>query len=119
VLRIRDVYPESRILILCILDPGSWIPDSTTATKRRGKNFVGLFFCSHKNDKIKNQFIFEQVPKKNLSQFKKNYSTFCRENCHQVIKNMGLGSGILDPGAKKATDPGSATLVSAVFWAKR
>jgi hypothetical protein len=27
-----------------------------------------------------------------------------------ALKNMGLGSGIPDPGVKKAPDPGSATL---------
>jgi hypothetical protein len=37
VLRIRDVYPRSRILIFThpgsrVLDPGSWIPDPKTAT---------------------------------------------------------------------------------------
>jgi len=35
VLRIRDVYPGTRILILPIPDPGSRIPDPKTATKER------------------------------------------------------------------------------------
>ncbi len=50
------------------------------------------------------------------------YSSFYQKICNKVIKNMGLRSGIRDPGAgksvpdpgsrvKKATDPGgSATL---------
>jgi hypothetical protein len=42
VLRIRDVYPGSRIpdpdfYPSRIPDPGSWIPDSKTATKERGE----------------------------------------------------------------------------------
>jgi hypothetical protein len=42
VLRIRDVYPGSRILIFThpgsrISDPGSRIPDPKTATKERGE----------------------------------------------------------------------------------
>jgi hypothetical protein len=39
VLRIRDVYPGSRILIFTIPDPGpgSRIPDPKTATKERGE----------------------------------------------------------------------------------
>jgi hypothetical protein len=36
-MRIRDVYPGSRILILPIPDPGSRLPDPKTATKERGE----------------------------------------------------------------------------------
>jgi hypothetical protein len=47
-------------------------------------------------------------------QFSKNYRTFYPKNCHQPLKNMGLGSGknlfrIPDPGFKKAPDPGSGS----------
>jgi hypothetical protein len=43
VLRIRDVYPGSRILIFT--HPGSRIPDPKTATKERGeKKFVVITF---------------------------------------------------------------------------
>jgi hypothetical protein len=50
VLRIRDVYPGSRILIFThpgsrIPDLGSHIPDPKTATKERGeKNLISYFF---------------------------------------------------------------------------
>jgi hypothetical protein len=73
VLRIRDVYPGSRILILT--HPGSRIPDPgslpKTATKERGeKKFYVILFCSHKFDKIVHYFIFEVLKKKFGSIFK-------------------------------------------------
>jgi hypothetical protein len=44
------------------------------------------------------------------------YRTFNPKNCHQALKNMGLGSGIREkpipdpgPGVKKAPDPGSGS----------
>jgi hypothetical protein len=40
VLRIRDVYPGSRILIFT--HPGSRIPDPKTATKERGEKKFGV-----------------------------------------------------------------------------
>ncbi len=64
VLRIRDVYPESRILIFTpsgsrISDPGSRIPDPKTATKDGWKKICcQTFFCSHKFHKIENYLIF-------------------------------------------------------------
>jgi hypothetical protein len=79
VLRIRDVYPESRILIFVhpesripdlgslIPDPGSRITDPESwikqqHQKRRGKIlFCPTIFCSHTYHKIVNNFIFEQV----------------------------------------------------------
>jgi hypothetical protein len=48
VLRIRDVYPGSRILIFA--HPGSRIPDPKTATKERGeKKFVVITFYAATN----------------------------------------------------------------------
>ena len=54
-----------------------------------------------------------------MSQFTKNNNTFYNTNCHKAFKNIGLGSGIQDPGsgkkpipdprAKKAPDPGSGS----------
>jgi hypothetical protein len=32
------------------------------------------------------------------------------QNCHQALKNVGLGSEIPDPGVKKAPDSGSSRL---------
>jgi hypothetical protein len=48
-----------------IPDPGSQIPDPTTATKEEGENICcPTFFCSHKYHKIVNYFIFELKKKK-------------------------------------------------------
>jgi hypothetical protein len=47
VLRIRDVYPGSRILdpeFLPILDPESRIPDPKTSTKERGEKIAVVPF---------------------------------------------------------------------------
>jgi hypothetical protein len=59
VLRIRDVYPGSGILILPFPDPGS---NNNTKTEG-GNTFVVLAFFvrSHKYHKIVNNFILEQV----------------------------------------------------------
>jgi hypothetical protein len=55
VLRIRDVYPGSRIRILIFTDPGSRIPDPKTATKERGeKKFLSyLFYVATNFTKLK------------------------------------------------------------------
>jgi hypothetical protein len=65
VLRIRDVYPGSRILIF--IHPGSRIPDPTI-TPKEGGGWGEFFccptiFCSHKYHKIVNNFILELVKK--------------------------------------------------------
>jgi hypothetical protein len=77
------------------------------------------FLSSHKFLKYRNYFSFKVVKKKNLAQILKNYKTFYQKNCQEALKNMVLGSGIrdpgsgknlfriLDPGVKKAPDPGS------------
>jgi hypothetical protein len=68
VLRIRDVYPGSRILIFIYLDPGSSIPDPqsripdpTTVTKEEGEKFVLPCFVATNITKLEKNFIFEQV----------------------------------------------------------
>jgi hypothetical protein len=66
------------------------------------------------------------LKKKICANFQRIIELFTQKNYHQVLKNMGLGSGIRDPGyevrdpkkpipdpgpgVKKAPDPGSATL---------
>ncbi len=69
VLRIRDVYPGSRILIF--VHPGSRIQKQQ---QKRGvkKICCPAYFCSHKNHKIENNINFELVTKKNLGQFTTN-----------------------------------------------
>ncbi len=70
-LRIRDVYPGSRILIFT--HPGSRIPDPGSRIrkqqqKRGVKNIcIHTFFCSHKYHKIENYFSFEMQKKKVLA----------------------------------------------------
>ncbi len=54
VLRIRDVYPGSRIS-----DPAS-----NNSNKRGGEKNLPYLFCSHKIHEIKNCYIFEQTHKK-------------------------------------------------------
>jgi hypothetical protein len=67
VLRIRDVYPGSRILIFT--HPGSRIPDlGSRIQKQQQKRGVKkmcchTIFCSHKFHKIENYFIFEMLKK--------------------------------------------------------
>jgi hypothetical protein len=64
VLRIRDFYPRSRILIFS--HPGSWIQ---TAPKRGVKKIrCHNFLCSHKFHKIAN-FSFELLKKKIWANF--------------------------------------------------
>jgi hypothetical protein len=88
VLRIRDVYPGSRILIFThpgsrIPDLGSRIPDPKTAMKDRGeKKLVVIPFFGAINFTKLNYFIFEMLKKKNLGQFSKKYRTFYPKNCH-------------------------------------
>jgi hypothetical protein len=81
VLRIRDVYPGSRILIYP--NPGSRTPDPKTATKERGeKKFVVLTFYAATN-LTKLQIIFSfGAEEKNLGQFSKNYRTFYPKHFH-------------------------------------
>jgi hypothetical protein len=68
VLRIRDVYPGSWILIF--IHPGSKI-----STKRGGyKFFCTTIFCSHKHYNIVNNLIFEQVKTFFFSQNTKSLS---------------------------------------------
>jgi hypothetical protein len=67
VLRIRDVYPGSRILIFT--HPGSRISDPKTATKERDEKNLLYFFCSHKFHKIEYYFIFEMMKKKILANY--------------------------------------------------
>ncbi len=66
---------------LSILDPGS--NNSRVPIEEEGKMIFGpTIFCSHKYQKIVNDFIFEQVKKFFFSQSTKNYSTFYPKICH-------------------------------------
>jgi hypothetical protein len=118
VLRIRDVYPGSRILIFT--HPGSRIQITKTATKERGeKKFVVIpFFFIHKLHKIENYFIFEMPKKIIWANFQRIVVLFTPKIVNKLLK-YGFGirdrkKPIPDPGVKKAPDPGSgsATLQS-------
>jgi hypothetical protein len=89
VLRIRDVYPGSRILILPIPDPGF-----KTATKERDeKNLLSYFFCNHKFRKIEYYFIFEMLKKKIWANFQRIIEVFT-----QKIFTMLSNIWVWDPG---------------------
>jgi hypothetical protein len=116
VLRIRDVYPGSRI------------PDPKTATKERREKISCNIFCSHKFHKIVNYFIFEMPKKKIWANFQRIIKLFSQKIVTKLSKiwvwDPGSRKNLLqipDPGVKKAPDPGpgSATLVSKCRKKKR
>ncbi len=108
VLRIRDVYPGSRILIFT--HPGSWI-------QNRGVKKISChtFLCSHKFHKIEYYFSIE-VLKKNLGQFSKDYGTFYPKNLS--VSSQKSGFGIRDPGSE-IRDPEKTYLGSRIQGSKR
>ncbi len=110
VLRIRDVYPWSRILIFN--HPGSRIsdPGSKNRNKREGwkKICCHNFLCSQKFHKIANYFSFEVPKKKNLGHFQRIIELFTQK----IVKSsQKYGFGIRDPRSrirkKTIPDPGS------------
>ncbi len=119
-LRIRDVYPGSRMLIFT--RPGSRIQKQQQ--KRAVKKIsCHTFLCSHKFHKIENYFflkcwrkkfgpIFKELlnflPQK-LSQSSQKYG-FRIWDPRSGIRDPGSGKNLFripDPGVKKAPDPGS------------
>ncbi len=96
-LRIRDVYPGSRILIFT--HPGSRIPDPKTATKERGEK--NLLF-----HKIANYFSFEVLKKKIWANIQRIIELFTQKIVTKLSKIW-----IWDPGSgirkKPIPDPGS------------
>ncbi len=112
-LRIRDVYPGSRILIFT--HPGSRIPDLGSRIhkqqqKREVKKLdVKPFYVATKFNKIVNYFSFEVLKIKIWANFQRIIEHFTKKNCQKAPQNMVLGSGIRDPGSgkKPIPDPGS------------
>ncbi len=92
VLRIRDAYPGSRMLIFY----PSRIPDPKTAMKDRGEQKIVVIPCfwSYKFHKI--ELGFFNVEEKNLGQFSKNYRT-----CYPKIVTKLSKIGVWDPGSGK------------------
>ena len=76
-LRIRDFYPRSRILIFS--HPGSWIQNSN---KREGWKKISChnFLCSQKFNKIANYFSFELLKKKIWANFQRIIALL-NQNC--------------------------------------
>ncbi len=123
-LRIRDVYPGSRILIFT--HPGSRIsdPGSKNSNKREVKKIsCHTFSYSHKFHKIVNYFSFEELKKKIWANFQRIIELFTKKIVKKLLKiwSWDPGSEIRDPEktysgsrGQKAPDPGSATLL---FWA--
>jgi hypothetical protein len=128
VLRIRDVYPGSRILIfthprsriLIFTHPGSRIQKQQ---HKRGVKKVccHTFLCSHKFHKIVNYFSFEvlkfqrfiELFTQKLSLSSQKYGIGIRDP-RSGIRDPGSGINlpvfrISGPGAKKAPDPGSGS----------
>ncbi len=106
VLRIRDVYPRSRILIFThprsrILDPGSKNRNQKEGWK---KNFCRIFLCSHKFHKIENYFSFEVLTKK----------------FWPLFQCCGSGMFIPDPDfyPSRISDPGSKNSNKGEGWKK-
>jgi hypothetical protein len=98
VLRIRDVFPGSRIRIFF----PSRIPDPKTASKERGeKIFCHTFLCRHKFHKIKNYFSFEVLKKKIWANFQRSLELFTQKI---VLSSHKYGFGIRK---KPIPDPGS------------
>jgi hypothetical protein len=117
VLRIRDVYPGSRILIFT--HPGSRIQKQQ---QKRGvkKICCHTFLCSHKFHKTENYFSFEVLKKKIWANFQKIIELSTQKIVSKFSKiwvwDPGSGKNLFripDPGVKKAPDPGSgsATLI--------
>ncbi len=115
-LRIRDVYPGSRILIFT--HPGSRIrisdPGFKNSNKREGSTKISChtFFCSHKFHKIVNYFIFELLQNKIWDNFQRITRLFIQKIVTKLSKIWvwDLGSGknlsqIRDQGSKRHRTP--------------
>jgi hypothetical protein len=114
VLRIRDVYPGSWILIFT--HPGSRISDPITATKERGeKKFVVIPFYVAKNFTKLEIILVLKCRRKKFGPIFKFFSNFLPKKLSLGSQKYGFGirdpgSGknlfrIPDPGVKKAPDP--------------
>jgi hypothetical protein len=80
---------------LARIGTGSRIPKQQQ--KRCGKKFVVIpFYVATNFHKIDNYFGIEMLKKQIWVNFQK-IVTFYPKNCHQALKNMGLGSRIRDP----------------------
>jgi hypothetical protein len=128
VLRIRDGYPRSRILIVFIPDPGSRIPDpgSNNSTKRGGgRQKIFTIVCSHRYHTIVNNFIFEPVKKIFLDKtLRIIVPYFLPKNFFIKLSDIWVwdpGSATRDPGSKgtasRIRKTAYAVLYRTISWA--
>jgi hypothetical protein len=112
VLRIRDVYPRSRILIFTH-------PGSKNSNKREGWKKIDVipFYIATNCTKLYIILVLQVLKKKIWANFQRIIELFAQKIVTKLSKVWGWdpGSGknlfrILDPGVKKAPDPGSVTL---------
>jgi hypothetical protein len=97
--------PDPGSWFLPVRDPKSRIPDPKTATKERWKKLdVKPFYVATKFNNIVNYFSFEVLKKKIWANFQRIIELFTKKIV-KALQNMVLGSGIPDPGVKKAPDP--------------
>jgi len=94
-LRIRDVYPGSRILIFTFPDPGPLIPDPNTATKPIfvATNFtklnINLFLITQKKFSPIFQELLKFLPKKlSPSPQKYGFGIPDQEKCDRSSENV-------------------------------
>ncbi len=114
VLRIRDVYPGSRILIFT--HPGSRIQKKQQ--ERGEKYLLSYFFCSQKFLKIESYFIFEMLKKRIWANFQRIIEVFTQKTFTKLSvwdpRSWIRKKPIPDPGSRsrgqKGTGSGSATL---------
>jgi hypothetical protein len=101
VLRIRDVYPGSRI------------PDPKTATKERGEKKLDVkpFYVATKLNKIVNYFSCEVLKKKIWANFQRIIELFTKKNVKKLFKIWSWDPGSRIQGSKRhrIPDPGSGS----------
>ncbi len=111
-LRIRDVYPGSRILIFThpgsrIPDLGSRIPDPGSKNSNKRKRWKKIrcqtFYVATKFNKIVNYFSFEVLKKKIWANFQRIIQLFTKKIGKKLFKiwSWDPGSEIRDPGSGK------------------
>jgi hypothetical protein len=64
------------------------------------KKICCTFFYSHNYLKIENYFTFDLVKQKIWSNLQRVIELFTHKIVSEALKNMGLGSGIRDPGSR-------------------
>jgi hypothetical protein len=113
VLRIRDVYPGSRILIFT--HPGSRIQKQQQKIGVKKFDVIPFNVATNFN-KIVQYFSFEVLKKKIWANFQRIMDLFTQKIVPKLSKvwvwDPGSGKNLFripDPGVKKAPDPGSGS----------